>query len=540
MISSVNYQTQTDLFANSLRSKLMSLSPAHLEYEKENPRGIGGTSGVSIHPFTNGITTCDDMMLLHMNHKSIFGMSYPPPTHQNLNSDTANVGLVNIEMKFCSEPDLSNPSKQSKDNSPNGCPKSVFLVSEKSEKGRKRLESSDDSDLFFDFDIEEEPRKDRKTIPYGGLSTENLIKYPHVKDSDETVVLEDCVDSLQYTKDNSYSKAPSVSTAYGSIKSSPPASDEEGIETTLCQTHGNSAEGLALYPEDWTHINIGSHSDKVPENTVSDVDQNSNADTSIEKTRKENDLAISWMVENEPIKNTPQIISETSSSKQEETCENVSTAEVEKADLSDNSSDDEDAEEKEDIKVDAAEQKFANSKLMTLLSLLEKDRDYSKSKKSGVSNHKAHSRHPHIGSVPKDISSHPLGASPVNFSFLRRPSKDLEDISPLAKKPEIPSDANCKLDDNLLKPPPGLKRCESAPSLQDTDVQFVISNEEIIPDAIVSIDSPTTDSITEKTNKEEEEKSDEEEDSKDKYRRCSSLKSGKTPPGSPSKRKIVR
>ena len=76
--------------------------------------------------------------------------------------------------------------------------------------------------------------------------------------------------------------------------------------------------------------------------------------------------------------------------------------------------------------------------------------------------------------------------------------------------------------------------------IQDTDVQFVISNEEIIPDAIVSIDSPTTDSITEKTNKEEEEKSDEEEDSKDKYRRCSSLKSGKTPPGSPSKRKIVR
>ena len=69
MISSVNYQTQTDLFANSLRSKLMSLSPAHLEYEKENPRGIGGTSGVSIHPFANGITTCDDMMLLHMNHR---------------------------------------------------------------------------------------------------------------------------------------------------------------------------------------------------------------------------------------------------------------------------------------------------------------------------------------------------------------------------------------------------------------------------------------------------------------------------------------
>ena len=540
MISSVNYQTQTDLFANSLRSKLMSLSPAHLEYEKENPRGIGGTSGVSIHPFTNGITTCDDMMLLHMNHKSIFGMSYPPPTHQVLNTDTANLGLVNIEMKFCSEPDLSNPSKQSKDNSPNGCPKNIFKVSEKSEKGRKRLESSDDSDLFFDFDIEEEPRKDRKTIPYGGLSTENLIKYPFVKDSDETVVLEDCVDSLHYTKDNFHSKAPSVSTAYGSIKSSPPASDEEGIEATLSQTHGNSTEGLALYPEDWTNIKIGSHDDKCPANIISAVDQDSNAEAVIESTKKESESAISGVVENEPIKNTPQTISEASSSKQELSCEKILSAAVENVDLSDNSSDEEDAEEKEDIKVGSAEQKFANSKLMTLLSLLEKDRDYSKSKKAGVSNHKTHKRHPDIGSVPKDISTHPLGASPVNFSFLRRPSKELEDISPLAKKPELPFDTNPKPDDNLLKPPPALKRCESAPSLQDTDVQFVISNEQQIPDAIASIDSPTTDSITEKTNEEEDEKSDEEEDSKDKYRRCSSLKSGKTPPGSPSKRKIVR
>ena len=164
MISSVNYQTQTDLFANSLRSKLMSLSPAHLEYEKENPRGIGGTSGVTIHPYTNGITTCDDMMLLQMNHKSIFGMSYPPPTHQILTTESTNLGQVATEIKFCSEPDLTHPSKQNKEDSPNGCAKSLFLISENSEKGIKRLESSDDSDLFFDFDIEEEPRKDRKTI----------------------------------------------------------------------------------------------------------------------------------------------------------------------------------------------------------------------------------------------------------------------------------------------------------------------------------------------------------------------------------------
>ena len=32
----------------------------------------------------------------------------------------------------------------------------------------------------------------------------------------------------------------------------------------------------------------------------------------------------------------------------------------------------------------------------------------------------------------------------------------------------------------------------------------------------------------------------EEEDTKAKYRRCSSLKSGKTPPGTPGRRKIVR
>ena len=524
MISSVNYQTQTDLFANSLRSKLMSLSPAHLEYEKENPRGIGGTSGVSMHPYTNGITTCDDMMLLHMNQKSIFGMSYPPPTHQVLTTES---GQVAIEMKFLSEPDLSNPAKQTKDNSPNGCSSHLFFISEKQEKRRKRYESSDDSDLFFDFDIEEEPRKDIKTIPYGGVSNENLNKYPFVKDSD----------SFECAKDNISSKAPSVSTAYGSIRSSPPVSDEEELGTT--NDHGivQSSEGFAIYPEDWSLHHLKSQNSNDSDNSISNLNETSNQTVPPKPAANETDVIIIGQDNNElllePDSNTQRAIPETPVDNEVGLGENMLEESIDKVDDSNVSSDEEESEEKE-LKVGSAEQKLANSKLMTLLSLLEKDRDYSKAKKSEVNKQKANKKHPGVGSVP---NAHPLGASPVNFSFLRRSSKELEDISPLAQKPPVISEA--PQDNNLLKPPPSLKRCESAPSLQESDVQFVISNEDNIPDTVVALENPTKDDTIEDKD-ESENNSDEEDDSRDKYRRCSSLKSGKTPPGSPSKRKIVR
>ena len=72
MLSSMNCALQTDLFARSLRSKLVSLSPVHLDYEKENPRGIGGITPGTRY-FSSGTSTCDDMMLINVNQKPLFG-----------------------------------------------------------------------------------------------------------------------------------------------------------------------------------------------------------------------------------------------------------------------------------------------------------------------------------------------------------------------------------------------------------------------------------------------------------------------------------
>ena len=128
----------------------------------------------------------------------------------------------------------------------------------------------------------------------------------------------------------------------------------------------------------------------------------------------------------------------------------------------------------------------------------------------------------------------------------------------------------------------GLKRSESAPSLGEAnDITFTVSNvvdnsDESDPDdvaitvvaaAAAQASSTTTDetltdqikkglegevaaavaaTAAESTEPQAEDKAQEataeqqKSDNGNKYRRCSSLKSGKTPPGSPGKRKIVR
>ena len=86
----------------------------------------------------------------------------------------------------------------------------------------------------------------------------------------------------------------------------------------------------------------------------------------------------------------------------------------------------------------------------------------------------------------------------------------------------------------------GLKRWDSAPSLEEMDITISLSNKgEVIEKSTIITDNERQ-ADTEVAGIKEHEQSDDENDTKTKYRRCSSLKSGKTPPGSPNKRKIVR
>ena len=145
----------------------MSPSRAHLENKKENSRGIGGTSGPT--SYTNGVTTCDDMMLLHTNPRSFFEMSFPPPT-QLLSIDSPKRWHVAVEMNFGSEPNLSHPKNSKREDRSEIHKINVFAISGKGSYGRKRLGSCGDSDLFRD--IEELPRKnENKVIPNNTIAT---------------------------------------------------------------------------------------------------------------------------------------------------------------------------------------------------------------------------------------------------------------------------------------------------------------------------------------------------------------------------------
>ena len=164
------------------------------------------------------------------------------------------------------------------------------------------------------------------------------------------------------------------------------------------------------------------------------------------------------------------------------------------------------------------EHKIANSKLLALLSKLDKDRGARKqaltrgqgSTQSLQSYYKVAA-----ASVPANPSFLNKRQA-INFKFLRGSSED----SPL-------------------------KRASSAPDLNSSNVTFTVSNnQQVLETAKTALTGLVPNEVpldvVEKKDEEGQENDGEETDSRSKYRRSSSLKSGKTPPGSPRKRKIVR
>ena len=489
----------------------MSLTPVHLEFDKENPRGIGGTSTTA---YSKVAPTCvDDMMLLQMNQKSVFGMSYPPPT-QDLPIDSDNLKNLALAIRFCSEPDLSHTSKNENHD--------FYSISKQvicETNSRKRLKSCEDSDLFFDFDIDEESRNDEKTTK----SIDEDIDVYSITHNENEVAIANCFSNSVCLEDMVGSKSTgtaSVSTAYCSKQSSTPASDEEMEDS---QSPYLLLEGMALHPKDWKCHMDGSaiNNDNSLGSCVNELTIKAATETDCDEEDTKDDISNEIPhieIDNPPTSSPKEIASE------------------------EESSDEEESEEDANVKVGSAEQKMANNKLMTLISLLEKDRDYSKNRKPETNKPRASRKNAlTVGSVPNPDTPFHLGASPVNFSFLRS-SKDNNSSSPPNKH-----DGSANVDpskfhahkSSLLIIPSKLKRCESAPSLEEMDVRIVL------PDETASIDTlAETETSLQETSVEnraiQEEKAEDEVDSKDKYRRCSSLKSGKTPPGSPGKRKIVR
>ena len=204
------------------------------------------------------------------------------------------------------------------------------------------------------------------------------------------------------------------------------------------------------------------------------------------------------------------------------------------------------------IHIGATEKKFATSKLTALIStLLDKDEDRPHSfhgKKSSSSPEKSTSGSKSVTSVStgsnlteksekivkitkiQDIPA--FGTSPANFSFLSDFMKEKEKSENISGK---------TLPDKFEIVPANLERSHSASKLNDIKkIHKRMVSEGSSENSPSVSQNPTSSSDTgsEKVIPETEE--DDDDSNKAKYRRCSSLRSGKTPPGTPGRRKIVR
>ena len=126
-----------------------------------------------------------------------------------------------------------------------------------------------------------------------------------------------------------------------------------------------------------------------------------------------------------------------------------------------------------------------------------------------------------------------FGTSPANFSFLSDFMKEKENNENVGGK---------TLPDKFEIDPLIRERSHSASKLNDIKKihKRMVSegSSENSPLVSQNATSSSSDTGSEKVITETEE--DDDDSNKAKYRRCSSLRSGKTPPGTPGRRKIVR
>jgi hypothetical protein len=204
------------------------------------------------------------------------------------------------------------------------------------------------------------------------------------------------------------------------------------------------------------------------------------------------------------------------------------------------------------IHIGETEKKIATSKLTSLISsLLDKDEDRPHSfhgKKSSTSPDKSTSGSKSSVTSVSAAGSNSLteksdkivkntkiqeipafGTSPANFSFLSDFMKEKE------------SNENVTLPDKIEIDSVIRERSHSASKLNDIKKihKRMVSEGSSENSPLVSQNATSSsDTGSEKVITETEE--DDDDSNKAKYRRCSSLRSGKTPPGTPGRRKIVR
>ncbi len=347
-----------------------------------------------------------------------------------------------------------------------------------------------DSDLFFDFDIGSPEHTDSDEDHHRVINVINNMmdtENGHVDTSDSDISPSFIGPNIEIP---ALPHSPDHSTAYGST-SSGLSSDSDTPSPSVTDDNDrleHFVEGFSLHPEDWI---------KTQQSIFAKLDKSTSVTPVISPHNR------SPVVEIPPVTSPTTTTSEETEKEISGSDENEEEEEEESSTSRDDSSScpsDLDQEGKEiKICIGTEEKSVAHSKLQSLLAQLEKGKD-----------HSLPERGCHSLKVRKEVitTSGPLSSSPANFSFLvgSLPGADGKGLSRAHLQSQSTPDMT-ELDKI---------RCTSASPRP--------------------FDEGSTDALTSS----QIDIIDEEEDKKSVYRKCSSLRSGKTPPTTPGRRKIVR
>ena len=477
MLSSMSY-TPPEVFAYNLKSKLESL--------RHEP---GGASSESLNLSNTAAISSERLRIILENSENILGTTFPPSNSSiaranpsSLQSLTQNTKSTNL---FRSENNLTHLEDLIIDQDIMDCKNNSSAKKEKSEAN----DSKDDSDLFFDFDISSPNNNDDEEQE----DSENIILNPDDKNMLCRINSESSLDT-EFTNH---------STAFGSTSSGLFSDDPDGLKSN--DEGLIDSAGFCIAPEDWLKSN---YSDMLNKNKKEDDESTPQQAPSSPASQNQTADTDDSFSANQQLTN-PQQTAEISSD------ETIDGSESEATPLKTNVS-------QTKICIGEKDKMIATSKLTSLISLLEKDSNSSHGSRSSTIGKPLESNIPSPVKKPYQERS-VFGTSPANFSFL----------TDLMSKQSL----NAQESDNVSS----LERCHSTSMLNDIKKSHsrIISESE---NPSIGGTSSIASSLTTKQSSSSDEKIniDENVDNKAKYRRCSSLKSGKTPPGTPERRKIVR
>lgn len=480
MLSSMSH-TPTEVFAHSLKSRLKTLRATSPPSDSSS----GGSPGSSDEELATAAAVARNMPISSLSADSLRKL-LEASSRSMMGTTFPPAKWVHIQVKsnrYHSETDLN-----SLDNA-----EDLKKGLEKAEATGSNMEDKD-SDLFFDFDISS-PQSDADEDDATDIINDELKS---------DIILPD-LEVVEMSCDSSSVNTPS--TAFGSTSSGLYSDkDEESEDTSEIEKADCALDGLALDPEDWL---------KNPGASLSEMmlmKDKKAAEAALEATKKEGSIDDS-----------------TDSKDSDDTLDGSDRPLKSVGGMT-------------TIMIGETEKQVASSKLSALISLLEKDRDSQPRSAIPSRSHVMSSASPakEEEEVVKVIiyeeevkKTEILGTSPANFSFLKGGVTIKKSSDSTESGPSMARSLKVKSDSKLMASPLALERSHSTSTLNEIkSAHSKMMNES--PESLNKSFDKTSSGSSEGEAKEAGE------DNKAKYRRCSSLKSGKTPPGTPARHKVVR